>query len=420
MTRVREESAQRGTRPGVLVGLAVTGGVITSAGVVLAATFGALATLPILFLLQIAFIVAFGVLLDTLVVRSLLVPALATTSVGSGGRRRLSPAGRPVPDPRARRPGRLRLRPAARSTRRCSPRPGWRSGVSTSDPGRRAEAAAELPGCGLVSRPAGAAGHAATAGRGRAGQPDRRARRAGRRRAGGRAARGGRQAAGRRRGQAAGTSCDAARPAGVPLTVFQNRRWDAEQLTLRAGAAPRAAGRGLPVRAAVGTLAAAPKDRWRENAARRPGRRAAARPAQPPGRLRGRAVRPGARSTPVSAAHASEDDAFLACATRAGCAATWARSRWRRPPAPHPRAGPAGRYVVTAFEAEPTAFADSRRRRRALRLAGRRRRAPCRAARAGVRRTSTGWRPGGCGARASRPSTRPTPSRFCGCSTRPG
>jgi RND superfamily putative drug exporter len=77
MTRVREESGRLGTRPGVIVGLAVTGGVITSAGVVLASTFGALATVPLLFLLQIAFIVAFGVLLDTLVVRSLLVPALA-------------------------------------------------------------------------------------------------------------------------------------------------------------------------------------------------------------------------------------------------------------------------------------------------------------------------------------------------------
>ncbi len=76
MTRVREESRRRGTRPGVLVGLAVTGGVITSAGVVLAATFSALGVLPLLFLAQIAFIVAFGVLLDTLVVRSLLVPAL--------------------------------------------------------------------------------------------------------------------------------------------------------------------------------------------------------------------------------------------------------------------------------------------------------------------------------------------------------
>ncbi len=77
MTRVREESRVRGTRPGVLVGLAVTGGVITSAGVVLASTFSALAVLPILFLVQIAFIVAFGVLLDTLVVRSMLVPAIS-------------------------------------------------------------------------------------------------------------------------------------------------------------------------------------------------------------------------------------------------------------------------------------------------------------------------------------------------------
>ncbi len=77
MTRVREESAERGTRPGILVALAVTGGVITSAGIVLAATFSALSLIPIVFLVQIAFIVAFGVLLDTTVVRSLLVPAFA-------------------------------------------------------------------------------------------------------------------------------------------------------------------------------------------------------------------------------------------------------------------------------------------------------------------------------------------------------
>ncbi len=77
MTRVREESKERGTRPGILIGLAVTGGVITSAGIVLAATFSALAVLPLVFLVQIAFIVAFGVLLDTFVVRSLLVPAAA-------------------------------------------------------------------------------------------------------------------------------------------------------------------------------------------------------------------------------------------------------------------------------------------------------------------------------------------------------
>ncbi|TRY18376.1 MMPL family transporter [Tessaracoccus rhinocerotis] len=76
MTRVREESLANGTRPGILRGLAVTGGVITSAGIVLAATFAALAVIPILFLLQLAFIVAFGVLLDTFLVRTLLVPAL--------------------------------------------------------------------------------------------------------------------------------------------------------------------------------------------------------------------------------------------------------------------------------------------------------------------------------------------------------
>jgi RND superfamily putative drug exporter len=77
MTRVREESLAHGTRSGILRGLSATGGVITSAGIVLAATFAALGVIPILFLAQLAFIVAFGVLLDTFVVRSLLVPALA-------------------------------------------------------------------------------------------------------------------------------------------------------------------------------------------------------------------------------------------------------------------------------------------------------------------------------------------------------
>ncbi|MFJ2887351.1 MMPL family transporter [Streptomyces sp. NPDC087305] len=76
MSRVREEALVHGTRRGVLRGLTTTGGVITSAGVVLAATFAALMVIPLAFLVQIAFIVAFGVLLDTFVVRSLLVPAL--------------------------------------------------------------------------------------------------------------------------------------------------------------------------------------------------------------------------------------------------------------------------------------------------------------------------------------------------------
>lgn len=76
LTRVREEAGYRGTRAGIRVGLTVTGGVITSAGVVLAATFSTLAVLPLLFLAQIAFLVATGVLIDTLVVRTLLVPGL--------------------------------------------------------------------------------------------------------------------------------------------------------------------------------------------------------------------------------------------------------------------------------------------------------------------------------------------------------
>ncbi len=81
MTRVREEVGKIGHTPGTLKGLAVTGGVITSAGVVLAATFAALAVLPLVFVVEIAFAVAFGVLLDTLLVRSLLVPAL-TVDIG--------------------------------------------------------------------------------------------------------------------------------------------------------------------------------------------------------------------------------------------------------------------------------------------------------------------------------------------------
>ena len=77
MTRVREETLTHGTRAGVLRGLAVTGGVITSAGVVLASTFAVLGVLPLVFLAEIGFAVAFGVLLDTLIVRTVLVPALA-------------------------------------------------------------------------------------------------------------------------------------------------------------------------------------------------------------------------------------------------------------------------------------------------------------------------------------------------------
>jgi RND superfamily putative drug exporter len=76
MTRVREETREHGTRRGALIGLAATGGVITSAGIVLAGTFAALGSLPLVAFAEIGFAVAFGVLLDTLIVRSVLVTAL--------------------------------------------------------------------------------------------------------------------------------------------------------------------------------------------------------------------------------------------------------------------------------------------------------------------------------------------------------
>jgi RND superfamily putative drug exporter len=76
MARVREETFRHGTRQGMVRGLAVTGAVITSAGIVLAGTFSVLALLPLVFLTEIGFVIAFGVLLDTFIVRSILVPAL--------------------------------------------------------------------------------------------------------------------------------------------------------------------------------------------------------------------------------------------------------------------------------------------------------------------------------------------------------
>jgi RND superfamily putative drug exporter len=76
MTRVREETPKHGTKRGALIGLAATGGVITSAGIVLAGTFAALGSLPLVAFAEIGFAVAFGVLLDTLIVRSVLVTAL--------------------------------------------------------------------------------------------------------------------------------------------------------------------------------------------------------------------------------------------------------------------------------------------------------------------------------------------------------
>jgi RND superfamily putative drug exporter len=77
VTRAREESVEHGTRAGMIRALASTGGVITSAGILLAAVFAVLGVLPLITLTQIGIIVCIGVLLDTLLVRTVIVPALA-------------------------------------------------------------------------------------------------------------------------------------------------------------------------------------------------------------------------------------------------------------------------------------------------------------------------------------------------------
>jgi RND superfamily putative drug exporter len=75
MARVREEARRHGTREGVLNGLSATGPVITSAGIILAGTFSVLMTLPVTFTFDLGFMVALGILLDTFIVRTIMVPA---------------------------------------------------------------------------------------------------------------------------------------------------------------------------------------------------------------------------------------------------------------------------------------------------------------------------------------------------------
>jgi RND superfamily putative drug exporter len=77
MSRVREEVGRSDHRTGVLRGLVSTGGVITSAGIVLAATFAVLTVMPLVFMIGLGVAIALGIVLDTFVVRTLLVPALA-------------------------------------------------------------------------------------------------------------------------------------------------------------------------------------------------------------------------------------------------------------------------------------------------------------------------------------------------------
>jgi RND superfamily putative drug exporter len=105
MSRVREEAREHPTREAVIRAVAATGPVITSAGIILAGTFAVLATLPVTFLLHLGFAVAVGVLLDTLIVRTIMVPAIAELvgdfSWWPSGRRARAPAatGEPAPAP---------------------------------------------------------------------------------------------------------------------------------------------------------------------------------------------------------------------------------------------------------------------------------------------------------------------------------
>ena len=146
MTRVREESVRIGTRPGILKGLAVTGGVITSAGVVLAATFLILTRLPLVGPTQIGVAVAIGVLVDTLIVRSILVPALSydfgppiwwPSASGAAGR---SAAGRGRGRPARAGPGRL-----TRRRRRLARCPAWTPSCAWPWPGTDWPAASSTP-----------------------------------------------------------------------------------------------------------------------------------------------------------------------------------------------------------------------------------------------------------------------------------
>ena len=75
MARVREEARTYGTREGMLRAVAVTGPVITSAGIILAGTFSVLMTFPVTFTFDLGFMVALGILLDTFIVRTIMVPA---------------------------------------------------------------------------------------------------------------------------------------------------------------------------------------------------------------------------------------------------------------------------------------------------------------------------------------------------------
>ena len=135
MTRVREEAAGHGTREGTLVALVDTGGVVTGAGLILAGTFATLTLLPLEELIQIGATVAIGVLLDTFIVRALLIPAITYRLGERAWWPSRAGAGAPTPAPSlssrgcalsscARSCGRRPSSPASRRRGRCRRRGG--------------------------------------------------------------------------------------------------------------------------------------------------------------------------------------------------------------------------------------------------------------------------------------------------------
>ncbi|GMA89007.1 hypothetical protein GCM10025868_42570 [Angustibacter aerolatus] len=387
MTRVREEAGHRGPRPGVLVGLAVTGGVITSAGVVLSATFGALGSVPILFLQQVAFIVAFGVLLDTLVVRSLLVPALAhdlgRAAWWPGRLSRVPAVEQPAPVEAATAgsttpstsdrlcPWRTRARsgwhwsgtawPGGRSTNRsCRPpasTSAWSPRATRSVRSRRS------PTCparrwSTTSTPCSPAATSLGVEPGGAGQPDRRARRPGARlHRRGHAVRG-RQAAGRRRRRrtSRGRARRAGRRADVRLPEPPLRRRAPHAAALLADGV---LGDVLRYEKRWERWRPVPKDRWRERATAVEGGGLLldlhSHLVDGAVRLLGRVVEVHAEL--ATRTTAAEDDAFLSLLHESGVRSHLGALSTAAAPGPRTRVlGSQAAYVVTEFEGEVTGF----------------------------------------------------------------
>ena len=248
----------------------------------LAATFSALAVLPLVFLVQIAFIVAFGVLLDTFVVRSLLVPA-AAYDIGPPDLVAAAPARRPEAQESPDAEGAPRL---SRMTRVALAGYGFAGrdihapllaeagcdvvAVSTRNPERAAAARDDIPGVAVVARARRRCSRCPSStwscSRPRAAATPRRCARS--------STPGCRASSTSPSPSTPASAADVVRYAaasGVPLTVFQNRRFDAEQATVARVVADGLVGTPFRYEMRWERWRPVPKDRWREQRARTEG-----------------------------------------------------------------------------------------------------------------------------------------------------